>query len=171
MKSLARIDLGFQPRPRITRAALGMLFVGVVCASVVIGHYQVTLGRLARAQAESLASQRDRPSIDPRRLSEVLQRANVVALELARPWDRTFAALEAADQPGVAVLAIDPDPRRDELRITAESKTLADMLGYLDKLRAQSTFGQVALQQHEVRMDDPGRPIRFTLLAQWRSAR
>jgi hypothetical protein len=169
MTSPARLDLGFQPRPRLTRAALGMLLVGVVCASVIVGHYQVTLGRLARAQAESLASQR--PSIDPRRMSEALQRANVVAVELARPWDRTFAALEAADQPGVAVLAIDPDPRRDELRITAESKTLADMLGYLDQLRAQSAFGQVALQQHEVRMDDPGRPIRFTLLAQWRNAR
>jgi hypothetical protein len=104
-------------------------------------------------------------------MSEALQRANVVAVELARPWDRTFAALEAADQPGVAVLAIDPDPRRDELRITAESKTLAAMLGYLEQLRAQATFGHVALQQHEVRMDDPGRPIRFTLLAQWRGAR
>jgi hypothetical protein len=166
-----RLDLGFQPRPRVTRAALGMLLAGVVCASVVVGHYQVTLGRLARAQAESLASHRERPNIDPRRMSEALQRANVVAVELARPWDRTFSALEAADQPGVAVLAIDPDPRRDEVRIIAESKTLAGMLGYVDLLRGQSAFGQVALQQHEVRMDDPGRPIRFTLLAQWRSAR
>ena len=169
--SLKRLDRGFQPRPRVTRAAMGMLFVGVVCASVVVGHYQVTLGRLARARAETLASHGERPSIDPRRMSEALQRANVVALELARPWDRTFAALEAADQPGVAVLAIDPDPRRDEVRITAESQTMAGMLGYLDQLRAQSTFGQVALQQHELRMDDPARPIRFTLLAQWRSAR
>lgn len=169
--SFRRVDLGFEPRPRVTRAAIGMLFVGIVCASVVVGHYQVTLGRLARAEAESLASQRERPNIDPRRMSEALQRANVIAVELARPWDRTFAALEAADQPGVAVLAIDPDPRRDELRIIAESKTMAGMLGYLDQLRAQSTFGQVALQQHEVRMDDPGRPIRFTLLAQWRTAR
>lgn len=169
MTALARLDLGFQPRPRLTRAALGMLLVGVVCASVVVGHYQVTLGRLARAQAESQASQR--PSIDPRRMSEALQRANVVAVELARPWDRTFAALEAADQPGVAVLAIDPDPRRDELRIMAESKTLAGMLGYVEQLRAQATFGHVILQQHELRMDDPGQPIRFTLVTQWRSVR
>lgn len=170
MTSMARLDLGFQPRPRLSRSAMAMLFVGVVCASVVVGHYQVSLGRLARAQAESQAGQR--PSIEPRRMSEALQRANVVAVELARPWDRTFAALEAADQPGVAVLAIDPDPRRDEVRIMAESKTMAGMLGYVDQLRAQSsTFGHVALQQHEVRMDDPGQPIRFTLLAQWRSAR
>ena len=171
MKSLARLDLGFQPRPRLGRVALGMLLVGVACASVVVGHYQVTLGRLARAQADTLASHRERPSVDPRRMSETLQRANVVALELARPWDRTFAALEAVDQPGVALLAIDPDPRRDELRITAESKDMAGMLGYLDQLRTQPAFGGVALQQHEVRMDDPGRPIRFTLLAQWRSTR
>ena len=171
MKSLARLDLGFQPRPRLGRVALGMLLVGVACASVVVGHYQVTLGRLARAQADTLASHRERPSVDPRRMSETLQRANVVALELSRPWDRTFAALEAVDQPGVALLAIDPDPRRDELRITAESKDMAGMLGYLDQLRMQPAFGGVALQQHEVRMDDPGRPIRFTLLAQWRSAR
>ena len=143
--SVRRLDLGFQPRPRVTRAAMGMLLVGVVCASVVVGHYQVTLGRLARAQAESLASHRERPGIDPRRMSEVLQRANVVALELARPWDRTFAALEAADQPGVAVLAIDPDPRRDELRITAESQ---------DPGRHARLPGQAARPVH-VR---PGRP-------------
>ena len=171
MKSLARIDLGFQPRPRVTRAALLAVAAGVLCASAVVGHYQVTLGRLARAQAEVAASHRDRSSIDPRRLGEALQKANLVALELARPWDRTFLALEAADQPGVAVLAIDPDPRRNEVRISAESKDLAGMLGYLDLLRAQPAFGHVALQQHEVRMDDPGRPIRFTLLAQWRTAR
>lgn len=171
MSAFKRLDLGFQRRPRMTRAAAGTLLVGIVCASVVVGHYQVTLGRLARAQSESQASHRDRPSMDPRRMAEALQRANVVALELARPWDRTFAALEAADQPGVALLAIDPDTRRDELRITAESKDMAGMLGYLDQLRAQPAFGDVALQQHEVRMDDPGRPVRFTLLAQWKTAR
>ncbi|MGB2815713.1 MAG: hypothetical protein WBA53_18515 [Burkholderiaceae bacterium] len=171
MSSLKRLELGFQPRPRMTRSAVAMLLVGVACASVLVGHYQVTLGRLGRAQAESQANHRDRPNIDPRRLTEALQRANVVALELARPWDRTFSALEAADQPGVALLAIDPDPRRDELRIIAESKDMTGMLAYLDQLRAQPAFGDVALQQHEVRMDDPGRPIRFTLLAQWRSAR
>ncbi len=58
--SFRRLDLGFQPRPRLTRAALGMLLVGAMCASVVVGHYQVTLGRLARAKAESLASHRER---------------------------------------------------------------------------------------------------------------
>ena len=171
MSSLKRLDIGFQPRPRVTRAAAAVLVVGVVCASVVVGHYQVTLGRLARAQAESQGSHRDRPNMDPRRMAEALQRANVIALELARPWDRTFVALETADQPGVALLAIDPDPRRDEVRITAESKDMAGMLGYLDQLRAQAAFGDVALQQHEVRMDDPGRPVRFTLQAQWRSGR
>ena len=39
MKSLARLDLGFQPRPRLTRAGLGMLVVGVV--STVIGRHLV----------------------------------------------------------------------------------------------------------------------------------
>ena len=68
MTSLQRVDLGFRPRPRCTRAAMGVLFVGVVCASVVVGHYQVTLGRLGRAQADTLASHRERPGIDPRRI-------------------------------------------------------------------------------------------------------
>jgi Tfp pilus assembly protein PilN len=171
MSSLARLYLGFQPRPRVTRGGVLALAVGVLAASAVVGQYQVTLGRLARVEAEALAAHRQRPSIDPRRMAEAMQKANLVALELARPWDRAFVALESADEPGVALLAIDPDPRRDELRITAEAKDLAAMLAYLELLKAQPSFGSVTLQQHELRVDEPARPVRFTLLTRWKAAR
>jgi Tfp pilus assembly protein PilN len=169
--ALHRLDIGFEPRPRVRGGAALVLAFGVLAASAVVGHYQVTLGRLASAQAEATAAHRERPGVDPRRTAEAMQKANLVALELARPWDRTFVALEAVDQPGVALLAIDPDPRRDELRITAEAKDMSEMLAYLEQLKGQPSFGSVALQQHEIRADEPARPVRFTLIAQWKAER
>lgn len=171
MKALARLELGFRPQPRVARGAGLALAAGVLAASAVVGHYQSMLSRLARVQAEAVASHRARPSIDPRRMAGSVQKANQIALELARPWERTFAALEAADEPGVALLAVDPDPRRDELRITAEAKDMRAMLGYLEQLRRQPSFAAVALQQHEIRADEPARPVRFTVLTQWRADR
>lgn len=171
MTAPAPLQLGFAPRPRIARAAWLMLAAGIVGASVVVGEYQVTLGRLDRAEAESLANgTRSRTAIDPRRLGDALVRANTVALELARPWDKAFAALEAAEHPGVSVLAVEPNARGGELRIAAEAKDAMGMLAYIETLRAAPQFSRVTLQQHEVRADEPGRPLRFTLVGLWRTA-
>lgn len=171
MNAPPALQLGFAPRPRVGRTAWLLLAVGILGASVVIGEHQETLGRLERAQAEALnASGRARANIDPRRVGDALVRANTVALELARPWDKAFAVLEAADRPGVAVLSVEPNAKGAELRITAEAKDAMGMLAYIETLRASPPFAQVTLQQHELRGDEPERPLRFTLIGTWRSA-
>lgn len=169
MKSLAPLRVGFAPRPRVTRAAWLLLVAGIVSASVSVGEYQVALGRLDRAEAEALAAgSRAKASMDPRRLGDALVRANTVALELARPWDKAFVALESAEHPGVAVLAVEPDSKRTELRVVAEAPDVMAMLAYMEALRAAPQFARLTLQQHEVRAEEPGRPVRFTLVGQWR---
>jgi len=42
------------------------------------------------------------------------------------------------------------------------------MLAYMEALRAAPQFARLTLQQHEVRAEEPGRPVRFTLVGQWR---
>jgi hypothetical protein len=172
VRTLAPLQLGFATRPRISRAAWALLAVGIVGASVVIGEYQVTLGRLERAEAEAVAAgTRTRASMDPRRLGEALARANTVALELARPWDKAFAALEAAEHPGVSVLSVEPDSKRAEVRIVAEAPDAISLLAYVEMLRSAPPFARVTLQQHEVRAEEPGRPLRFMLVGHWRTER
>jgi hypothetical protein len=143
---------------------------GAIGAFVVVGQYQVTLGRLVRVQAEEAAGLRSRPVMEPHRLGEALKRANAVAVELSRPWDKAFSALEAADEPGVALLSVEPDSRRGELRLVAEARDMSGMLAYLERLRSERPFARVALQQHEVSTEDPSGPIRFSLVAQWRNS-
>lgn len=170
MSAPAPLDLGFTPRPRVARSAWAILGLGIVAASIVVGEYQVTLGRLERAQSEAAASAAgSRLRIDPRRLDAALTRANAIALELARPWEKAFVALEAAEQPGVAVLTVEPDSKRSELRLVAEAPDVMAMLAYTELLRSAKPFSRLTLQQHEVRSEEPGRPVRFRLLAQWRS--
>jgi len=171
VKAPSALQLGFAPAPRVSRSTWLLLAAGVLGASIVAGEYQVTLGRLERAEAEALASGgRTAPAIDPRRLGDALVRANTVALGLARPWDKAFAALEASELPGVAVLSIEPDARGGEVRIAAEAKDAMGMLAYIETLRATPQFARVTLQQHEVRAEEPGRPLRFTVVGLWRSA-
>jgi len=170
MKSLAPLRVGFAPRPRITPAAWLLLAAGILGASVSVGEYQVALGRLERAEAEATASgARAKTALDPRRLDEALVRANTVALDLARPWDKAFVALESAEHPGVAVLAVEPDSKRTELRLVAEAPDVMAMLAYVELLRAAPQFTRLTLQQHELRAEEPGRPVRFTLVGQWRA--
>lgn len=170
MKGLAPMQLGFAPRPRVSRAAWALLAIGIIGASLVVGEYQVTLGRLERAEAEAVAAgTRSRAAMDPRRLGDALVRANAVALELSRPWDKAFAALEAAEHPGVAVLVVEPDSKRAEVKIVAEAADAVGMLAYVELLRAAPPFARVTLQQHEVRAEEPGRPLRFMLVGQWRN--
>lgn len=169
MKSLAPLQVGFAPRPRVARAAWLLLAAGIVGVSVSVGEYQVALGRLERAEAEAAAGARAKTAMDPRRLDEALVRANAVALELARPWDKAFVALESAEHPGVAVLGVEPDSKRTELRLVAEAPDVMAMLAYIESLRAAPQFARLTLQQHEVRADEPGRPVRFTLVGQWRA--
>jgi Tfp pilus assembly protein PilN len=67
----------------------------------------------------------------------------------------------------VALLALEPDARRRSLRITAEARNSDDMLAYVAKMQEQGWFASVALVRHEIAEQEPNRPLRFQLSAQW----
>jgi hypothetical protein len=96
-----------------------------------------------------------------------VKRANGVARELARRWDSVFAAIEAARDPEVALLAIEPDASKGIVRLTAESKNKNAMLRYLTRLQDQQPLQRVLLENHEVRTEEPERPVRFVVSGQW----
>jgi hypothetical protein len=97
----------------------------------------------------------------------VVKRANAVAHELARRWDGIFLAIEAAGDAEVGLLAIEPDARKGIVRVTAEAKNKAAMLRYLTRLQGRQPLQRMLLEHHEVRVQEPERPVRFVVSGEW----
>ena len=92
---------------------------------------------------------------------------NAAVMQLNLPWRALHEAVRGATPPSVALLALEPDARKRVLRITAEARGSDDMIAYIEALQKQDWFGAVTLVRHEISEQDPNRPIRFQLDAQW----
>lgn len=153
-------------------SGLLMLLAGVAAAVLIVADYQQILAGAARLEAELGRFNAPKRGAqagarDTRRQDELVARSNEVAQELARRWDRVFLALESARAPDVALLAIEPDPRKGVLRVTAEAKEKNAMLDYVGRLQAAQSLQRVVLESHEVLSQVPEKPVRFVVSASW----
>jgi Tfp pilus assembly protein PilN len=105
----------------------------------------------------------------PKDLEADLQQAQQVADFLLLPWNELFAALEAAARGDVALLAIEPDARKNQVRISAEAKDAESLFAYLQRLEKVPQLQGVHLQRHEIREEDKQHPLRFTVAASWKA--
>ncbi len=96
-----------------------------------------------------------------------VKNANEVLLQLSLPWDRLFQTVESANSDNIALLGIDPDSKRGQIKVSGEAKDFDALLGYIRTLQASNFFTGVYLQHHQVQELDPDKPIRFTLDASW----
>lgn len=94
---------------------------------------------------------------------------NNAVLQLNLPWRQLQDAIAGANTPAVALLALDPDPLKQSLKITAEAKNADDMVAYIEQLKQQEFFTGAALLRHETNDQDPNRPLRFQVDVQWRT--
>lgn len=108
-----------------------------------------------------------RPLVMPEVSAAELAAARDALLSIGMPWDGVFGALEEAATRDVALLAVNPDPRKGELRVTAEARNLAAMLAYHQRLERAPALRNVALVDHEVVATDPQQPVRFNITANW----
>jgi len=152
-------------------SGLLMLVLGLAAAGLIVGDYQRLLASAERIEAElgrlSAPRRGAEPARDARKQGEAVARSNEVAHELSRRWDRVFLALESAKAPDVALLAIEPDPRKGVLRVTAEAKGKNAMLDYVNRLQAAQSLQRVMLESHEVLSQVPEKPVRFVVTASW----
>jgi hypothetical protein len=93
--------------------------------------------------------------------------AQLAMQRLALRWDDLFTALESTRTAGVALLAIEPDPAKGLVKVTAEARTPDAMLDYVGRLQGVTGLTDVVLASHQVRRGDPQKPMRFILLASW----
>jgi hypothetical protein len=101
-------------------------------------------------------------------LAQEVARANEVLHQLTLPWQELLLAVEAAGGRNVTLLSLEPDMERREVKISGEARDMMLLLNYISQLEQQEAFGQVLLQNHQVQLRDPERPVRFALLAVWK---
>lgn len=93
---------------------------------------------------------------------------NAAIVQLNLPWQSLFGSLEEIRPKNIALLGLEPNGEKHVLRIYAETKQPEDMLDFVRLLEGQPQFASVALVKHEIYMQDPNRPFRFTIEAAWR---
>jgi len=154
-----------------------VLLVAIMCAA--LGYSQYLSVRKHNASIENELSQlavtsqklnaaQQSSTLSSAELEAEGRRAREVASLLLLPWRDLFSALESASQNDVALLGIEPDHRKHQIRITAEAKNFDILVGYLKRLGEAPQLKFVRLLRYEIREDDPQHPLRFTIEASWR---
>ena len=168
-------------RDALFRRKIGIwLLLGGICAGLAVAmsytsankallHVKRQTAELRQASAP-LTEQKS--SMDPTLLATEIKHANDIIRQLNLPWDALFTALESAtNKQQVALLSIQPDTRKQMIHINGEAKNLDAILEYLAQLRRQETLAQITLTNHEIKSQDPDKPVRFSLSAKWVTAR
>jgi hypothetical protein len=129
-----------------------------------INRFHGEVGRIEQSLREQTGQLRP---LSPRELEEHLASARVVMRRLSLPWDALFRAIESADAKSVALLTIQPNPERRTLAISGEAKGFEHVLEYIRQLERSDPLVNVHMTNHKVEQQDPQKPVRFTLLADW----
>lgn len=173
--TMERLRLDYQRRDLpLPRLGLTLLALAVGSAIAAAGYYVALGQRLAAWEANAGQMEqaaRQRGLLVPhggRSDSEEIRRANIVLRQLTLPWERLFDSMEAVARKDVALLALAPDPERHLVKIGIEAKNAQAGLDYVRSLEEQPIFQEVQVQSHQIQIQDPDKPIRFTLQATWR---
>ena len=154
-------------------AVLALLLCAAVGATgwQMLARQRAVDGQLALVRAQVKPPTAAAASAQPSIGEAQAQAVNAAVLQLNLPWRALQDAVEQATPKSIALIALEPDPRRRSMKITAEAKASDDMIAYIEQLKEQELFGAgaVTLLRHEIGELDPNRPIRFQLEAQWRA--
>ncbi len=110
----------------------------------------------------------DRPSAKPvpaERLDEQVKAAETAVRQLTLPWATLIEVLESAAVADVAVLQVQPEAQQALLRLTAEARNRGAMLQYVRNLAATDALNNVHFLNHQVQLDDPQKPLQFSIQA------
>lgn len=167
------LQLDFQAsRKRRHLAGIVVLAAAVFCGGHLVSRYLAAQDKLGRLEAVEglLAAARPAQPAPRERAEERMKNARATARQLALPWPELIESLERSAMKEIALLHIQPDAQQRLLRLTAEARSQELMMEYLRRLNDAGGFAEVHLLSHQVREEDPLRPIQFSLQASFRSA-
>ena len=172
-----RLQIDFVQRRRVhSKAGMAMLAVALLAAGGAL--YQLAdVAALNARMASTLQAVEARRGA-PASLAKASAKPNArelartravrqVSQRLTTPWAELLDSLESAPSRSVAILSIEPSVSKHSVRITAEAKTSADMLGYLTALQQEPRLSSAVLVSHQVQAQTPGTPVRFQVQAGW----
>jgi len=165
-----RLGLDFVHRVRSPWPARLLLFVALGLSLDVALSYRSLSSAVALSEA-TLARARPRSAPVRKVSAEELAAVRETVERLGTPWDRLFAALEAAASDQVALLGIQPDPKAGTVVISGDSKDYLAALSYVLNLSRAEALDRVQLVRHEVKANDPQSPVAFAVSAGWRQVR
>ncbi|MGE5490672.1 MAG: pilus assembly protein [Actinomycetota bacterium] len=165
------LDIDFHRPPRPSALGWLLLAVGLAALAALLAAHRHWADGSERLQATlySLESRlpRPTPAKSNGKNDEALTAARL-ALEKSRmPWGSLFKALESADNPDVALLAVTPEASRGLLKIHAEARDLSAMLAYHRRLEQEPVLRQVTLVDHETGGEAGVTRVRFHISAAW----
>lgn len=175
-KGLRALDLDFHPQ-RHPALGIGFLVAGALLALVALidysgaadqaGHWRSELARLEQAPRSAQAARRP---ADEAAAQQAEQAAAAVNQDIKRPWEGLFSAIEAARGDDIALLSLNPDPAHGSVRISGEARRREAILAYMEKLGQSRGLANVVLIEDQLQQQDPEKPFRFTLSADWRQS-
>ncbi|MES2356534.1 MAG: hypothetical protein V4568_19460 [Pseudomonadota bacterium] len=171
------LNLDFVSRPSRWRYLGFTLLMATVALMIFLGQFYAERSTqletweakwhgLQKAQRKSTESSTGRAA-DWERLQAELKAANRVITRLSLQWDALFQNIETSVNAEVTLLSIEPDTEKRELKITAEAKNLAAMLDYMTRVRSTALFKDAHVISHQIQLQDPQKPVRFVVSAQW----
>lgn len=171
------LKLDFQPPRRSGPLGWSLLAVGGVLALSCLLVQQHLSEQAAQQQGHLQTAQRvltgdsgSKTSLTPaetREQAQNLAEMRKVSQQLRRPWEHLFAMLESMPRDNIALLALTPDARKGQVRISAEAKDLEAMLDFHRSLEASDELSDVSLLSHEIVANVPEHPVQFNLSASW----
>lgn len=154
---------------------IALLAVGIAAAAAAGIEYRVIGEHRAGLELRLAALSRTKaPALNEREMAadaRVTISAQQAALDLATPWTLLLSELEQAgrdSQGQVAMLGVEPDHAKHSVRVSAEARTLALALAYVQRLQSSRSIQFPMLDRHEIRGDDAQHPVRFELTGEWR---
>lgn len=157
-----------------TRAWVLAAVAALLCLAAAVLGYRLLMQQRADQQQLNAALTRAKAPVvvavaaEQPKISEIQAAAvNAAVMQLNLPWRALHDAIGAATPNTIAMLALEPDARKRSMKITAEAKSSDAMIAYVEELKRQELFADVVLTRHEINEQDPNRPIRFQIEAEW----
>jgi len=151
----------------LTLVAAVLLVAGLVIRQMAlmdgIEQTEADIMRLTRSEAPVQMSAASR-----KLMTEEVRQVNQVAEQLTIPWNDLFQAVESASSKRIALLSLQPDYRKRELRMAGEADDFEALRSYVAQLDTGDVLADVRLVNHEVVAGGAAGKVRFELLATWK---
>lgn len=166
---MRRLTLDFlHPLPRPHWAGWLLLAVGAALAGWSGWQGVRTQDALDAAVAAAPRAPAAPPRLPRAAAADAQSAARQAREQLATPWDALFVRIEANLPKTIALVALEADARKPDATLTAEARTVQDMLAWIEQLKLEAGFATVTLASHALQENDPQQPLRFTLRLDWR---